>query len=226
MISKVWLLNAVLVIGFIFCGSNAYEVWTGGGKQLEQTEASTKEQMAPLPRPLAGRTAPASTYGAVVERNLFSPNRKPPATTLEKSTEAEVKQVNISGRQLILYGVMVAGGHRSALISNPLQKTGEKPTMWIRAGDTIGNLRVLEILKDRVRLVDGGQKIDILLYDSKNNKTRETVGVDGGAAKPTVVVTTPEKQPDKPKVASPDPVADADYEIISTPFGPVKKKKQ
>ena len=182
---------------------------------------------------------PESTYGIVAEKNLFSSNRS------EVIPEKQKKEgpLKISEKQIFLYGVVVMGDHKKALISNPDPGpvAGKKPASkdkWVAVGDTIGTFKVADIGKDRIILADGASNHEILLFD-KNKPARQVIVAEKPAA-PTVVASGP--TPAAPAAATAAPPAakpeqpasriaegkgaPGEYRIINTPFGPTKRRIQ
>ena len=131
------------------------------------------------------------------------------------------------------------GDRKKALISNPDPgpQGGNKPAKekWVVVGDTMGDLSVTEIRKDRIILTQGANTQEILLYDK--NKPERQITVAEKSTTPTVVTTAPATA--TTATAVPVPVAaakptsrieegksasEAGYVIINTPFGPTKRK--
>ncbi len=229
--SKIWLVNLLLAGVAAFCGVQAYESWTRPPRPIaaaRQSEPLAPDQGKRLVKP----NMPAeSAYRAMVEKNLFSPDREeyiPPEPTEEaEEPEAEVKQVKVSGRKIVLYGVILMKGYRAALINNP-ERGGEREQIWVKPGEAIGEDLTVDAIREKSLLVaEKDKKYEILLYDDKKPKSRSTPQEESG---PTVVSTEAKKpaKPSKPKDKSKpkqESVSDEEYEIIKTPFGTIRKKK-
>ena len=172
-------------------------------------------------------TAPKSAFGDIADKNLFSLDRTKyqPVEIKEETLSTETPKVD--GRKITLFGVILLDGYRSALVSNPEVKSGEASTRWVKPGDRIAQLNVEQISKDSIVLSGEGKKYRVDLYDQKN-KQRSGVAAVSPAAEPTVVMTQPApKAP--PKTVEPQKETqppDETFEMIKTPFGMIKRKKQ
>jgi hypothetical protein len=235
--SKIWLINIVLVSFVVFFGMMSFDVWSKGDETVPEMQTA-KNSEKPLPgKGIMERTMPPdSTYGIVAEKNLFSMNRA------EIIPEKQKKEgpLKISEKLIILYGVVVMGDRKKALISNPEAgpEAGKKMApkdKWVAVGDTIGNFSVTDIRKDKIILADGANTHEILLYD-KNKPARQTVAAEASAA-PTVVATGPAtvtaatRSETKPTTEQPassisegKSVPADEYRVVNTPFGPVKQR--
>jgi hypothetical protein len=160
----------------------------------------------------------------VAERNLFSPERAEPAPEVSEEPEPEVKELSLYGKKVSLYGVILAGDYQSALISNPLRKTADdSEDIWVKAGDTVGELEVTEIRKESILLAEADKKYEILLYDK--DKPRPQAEKIEKAEAPTVVVSE-SKKPEPAQKVSEKKAGDSDpeYELVDTPFGKMKRR--
>ena len=143
---------------------------------------------------------PESAYNVISDLNLFSPDRTVYVNVKEENGKnaPEIKEARISGRKLVLYGIILGGGIKKALINNPVGKSDESPFKWIGPDDVVGGLKVVDIKKDSVVFSDKGKKIKVVLYDKKNAKKRELIKKE---SKPTIVTTAVKKKADKPPKA-------------------------
>ena len=207
MLSRIWLINAILVLLVAFFGLKAYGVWFQENKGLEIPEV--------LQKPVQGDTKPSvslyekkippeSEYDALMSLNLFSPERNEVTLETEKQDEEsrklsvlEQKNVQQYFSNLTLYGLVITNDSAEALVSYPVSKSSlqskkklvpkirkrniprisAKESKWIKTGDTLGDFKVMAIKPDRVLLKAGDQSYDLLLYDKENLKKR-------GPAKP------------------------------------------
>ena len=240
--SRIWIIN-VLLAGFcVFFGVMSYEVWSQGDQQIPEIPAAKTPEKAPPAKGIAERAVPPdASFAIVAEKNLFSASRSEVIPEKKAGKEGPLK---ISEKQVFLYGIMVMGATRKALISNPDPgpNAGKKSVKdkWVTLGDKIGAFSVTDIQKDRLILADGANKHEILLYD-KSKPARQAAAVEKPSA-PTVVTSgqvpgaaaaATAVQP-VAKTAQPaaSPAADgksapaAEYRIINTPFGPTKQRIQ
>lgn len=247
--SKIWLINISLAVFVVFFEIMSFDVWSQGAKPIQEIQPG-KSSEKPLPGKsvMERTTPPESTYGIVADKNLFSSNRSEFIPEKPKpGPGAEPGPPKISEKMIFLYGVILMGDSKQALISNPETGTqdGKKRAKdkWVKVGDTMGNFSVADIKKDRIILADGASTHEILLYD-KNKPTRKIIVPEKSAA-PTVgttgsavtgpAVTGPAMAADAAKPGTEQPksaiaegknAAAGEYRIVVTPFGPVKRKIQ
>jgi hypothetical protein len=232
---KIWLINISLAACIVFFGMMSFDVWSKGDDTVpEILSGKSPEKPTPGKRIIERAMPPESTYGIVAEKNLFSASRS------EFVPEKQKKEgpPKISEKMVILYGVMVMGDRKKALINNPEPgaDAGKKPAAkekWVAVGDKIGNFSVTDIKKDRIILADGADTYEVLLYD-KNKPARQTIAVEASAA-PTVVsagrtadpsATKPSTEPPASRTAEGKSEPAGEYRIVNTPFGPTKKRIQ
>ncbi len=234
MFSKMWLINICLAGLAIFFGTKTHEIWVRGEKAVPKMQVAQKTEPSSRvsERAVKKRVPSESSYEVVATRTLFSPERAefiPP----EPDPEPDVMQLSGFGKKITLYGVVMMGDYKSALVSNPFNEPGERQNKWVKAGDTIGQLDVTEIQKERILLAEKGEKYEILLYDkNKSLRNKRTAGKKiKKAVKPTIVVSESKKQPEsgisKTKGNSESrKTSDIEYETFDTPFGKMKQRKK
>ncbi len=237
---KIWLINISLAVFVVFFGMMSLDVWSKGDETVPEVQTAKSSEKPQPAKTIIERTMPPdATYGIVAEKNLFAANRS------EIIPEKPQKEgpLKISEKQIFLYGVVVMGDRKKALISNPETgpDAGKKPApkdKWVAVGDKIGTFSVADIRKDRIILADGANNHEILLFD-KNKPARKTIATEKSAA-PTVVASgtgpaapSAATKPDaKPGTEPPSPIAEGksapagEYRIVNTPFGPTKRRIQ
>jgi len=230
--SKIWLINILLAAFVVFYGIMSFDVWSKGDETIPELQTG-KSSEKPLPGKgiMERAMPPESTYGIVADKNLFSSNRS--ESLPEKQKPGPLK---ISEKMIFLYGVVVTGDRKQALISNPESgpEAGKSQTKdkWVKVGDTMGNFSVAEIRKDRIILTEGASTHEILLYD-KNKPARQTTVVEKSAAPavvstgstaPTAAATKPVTEPPTSRIAEGKGAPAGEYRIINTPFGPTKRR--
>jgi hypothetical protein len=219
--SKMWLMNLVLLgIAAIFW-SKAYGVWSHryvmpgeerGAKPVEKSVVTTHLNRK--------RVHPVSYYDVVVKKNLFSPDRSVPEE--ESPTEEVIKEIPALPEKIFLYGVILMNGYETALVSNPSREPGARKEVWVKVGDSLGDLKVLDIKKERIVLEREGKPYDVLLY--AKNKPRTKI-IAPKTAEPKVVTAGKEKPAAAQKISKPKELPRGSYKVIKTPFGEVKRKK-
>jgi len=240
--SKIWLINISLAVCIVFFGIMSFDVWSKGDETIQGMQTGkSSEKTIPGKRIMERTMPPESTYGIVADKNLFSPNR------LEFIPEkVEPGPPKISEKMIFLYGVVLTGDRKMALISNPDPgpQAGKKPAKdkWVEIGHTIGNFSVTDIRQDRIILAGGDRTHEILLYDK--NKPARKITVPEKPATPPVAATgsavaaAATKSDNQPSTSGVEgktassgsgegkSASAGEYKIINTPFGPVKRKIQ
>ena len=230
--SKIWLINISLALFIVFLGIMSFDVWSKGDETIPEIRTGKSPEKPPPGKMIMERAmTPESTYGIVADKNLFSSNRS-------ESIPVELKPgpLKISEKMIFLYGVVVTGDRKQALISNPESgpEAGKSRAKdkWVKVGDTQGNFSVADIRKDRIILTEGASTHEILLYD-KDKPARQTTVVEKSAAPavvstgstaPTAAAAKPVTEPPKSGIAEGKSAAAGEYRIINTPFGPTKRR--
>ena len=202
MLSRIWLINAVLALVVIFFGFKAYGVWVQGNKGFEIPDMAGKPAQG-ISKPTEAlhkrKIPPESTYDVLMTLNLFAaeraeiiPEAAKPDEKSKKLSAVEQKNTQQYFKSLTLYGLVITNDSAEALVSHPVEKpvlkSGKavipknrrrnikrltvKQTQWVKAGDTLGDFKVVSIKPDRVVLKAGDQSYDLLLYDKDNLKKR------------------------------------------------------
>ncbi|MCX5822818.1 MAG: hypothetical protein NTY86_04745 [Deltaproteobacteria bacterium] len=243
--SKIGLINISLAVFVVFFEIMSFDVWSQGNKPIQEIQPG-KSSEKPLPGKgvMERTTPPESTYGIVAEKNLFSSNRSEFIPEKPKpGPGVEPGPLKISEKMIFLYGVVLMGDNKQALISNPETEpqAGKKPARdkWVKVGDTMGQFNVADIKKDRIILAEGANTREILLYD-KNKPARKIIVPEksaapaafaaGTAVKGTAVAEGAAKsgteQPKSAIAEGKNAAAAGEYIIVNTPFGPTKRRVQ
>ena len=133
---------------------------------------------APIPTPAA--ESPASGYGVVASRNLFSPNRSeaPPTATAATSAPPQPKPN--------LYGILLSEGAPVAYLEDPTTKR----VAGYRLGDAIAGGTVKQIGADHVVLNRPEGEVSVRLRDpAKPRPPAPPVAGQPGTLSPGVPVT-------------------------------------
>ncbi len=200
MLSRIWLINSILALMVVLFGLKAYGVWVQGneGHEIPQMVQKPTQRIAKPSKELYEiKILPESKYDVLMSLNLFAPERteiipekKNQAEQSKKLSVAEQKNLTQYLSQLTLYGMVITNDLAEALVSysvkklalkgrtrgirnNPrVNRKSPKQTKWIKAGDKLGDFKVVSIEPDRVLLKAGDQSYDLLLYDKENIKKR------------------------------------------------------
>jgi hypothetical protein len=234
MFSRIWLMNIVLALFVGFLGFKAYGVWAQGnkGRYLPKITGKTVQRTQNPAEALHKKNIPPeSTYDVLMALNLFVPERKEilpeaakPDEKSKKLSATDKKNIQQYFKSLTLYGLVITNDLAEALVSHPvvkpvlkrgktvipknrrrnIKRLTVKKTQWVKAGDTLGDFKVVSIKHDRVVLKADDQSYDLLLYDKDNLKKRAAPkpktgpNVVGVSAKPKTgakVATGPAKTP-------------------------------
>ncbi len=230
--SRIWIINILLAGFVVFFGVMSYEVWSKGDERIPEMQAGKSPQKALPAKAIIERTVPPdATFAIVAEKNLFSSNR---SEIIPEKKEKKDGPLKVSEKQIFLYGIMVLGNTRKALINNPDPgaNAGKKSVKdkWVTVGDMIGTFKVTDIQKDRLILADDAGKHEILLFD-KGKPARQMTAV-AKPATPTVVTSGPapaaktEAKAEQPAAGAADgkSAPAPEYRIVNTPFGPAKQR--
>ncbi|GBC60195.1 hypothetical protein DENIS_1146 [Desulfonema ishimotonii] len=228
MVSKIWLINVMLVACALILGVNAHHVWTDKGRPLPRVRGDAQDAALPGQKPAdRPKKLARSAYKVVVEKNLFSPEREEFVPEVpEEAAEPEASPVKISGRKVVLYGVILMDDYQKALINNPTRKGDEPPNRWVAVGDTVGNLKVAAIEKESLLLNDGGKKYEVLLYDRKKQRSGGPSAGSGQSAPQVISTESSRKKVEKQGKAAEKSADSGEYKVVKTPFGDVRVKKK
>lgn len=207
MSSKIWLINLILAAAVVFFGIKAYRVWSEGNQW--PVKAGSIQKPVPLPdkKILARSSPPETEYEVVVSNNLFSldrneaaPQAPAPPTEVKKedskATGTLLKVLERFHQRTNLYGVVIVGDHREALIDSIPAKLGvrvvHRSIERARVGDTLGMFKVKEIGPTTVVLTAGGYEWPVSLFDKDKPKKRVPVKKAVG---PVVIGDVPKVEP-------------------------------
>lgn len=158
------------------------------GKGVENSPMASSKEIPEIP------------YTALVEKNIFSPERKefPIFSTPEPVKKPPARP------QVVLYGVTLAGDYQSASLVQPGRslRKGEREMLTLRTGERIGEYRLAEIKPDRIVLEGEGDSFEVLLNDPSRPKQRTVVKTE---TKPATITSTLPGTPVGPGAEPPRP---------------------
>lgn len=197
MLAKKWLFNIALMGMALFFAFKTYGVWHAPEPITEAVEKTPPKRIRTSQFINKRRVPPQDSYNVVTERNLFSRNRTEFVAEKEIVATKNPTQSRYAKR-VALFGVFIEGDERLALISQAkIGKRAAKEDIWVKVGDTINNLKVVGIERDRIYLKEGSNTYEITLYDRDHpqKRKRKRPSQDDG---PTVISTkagAPQKKP-------------------------------
>jgi hypothetical protein len=148
---RTWIICTLLAAAAIFFGYQTVEVWSGNDR-LEVNEAIQKTPKRQVNRRVTHRRNPRyNVYEVIAQKDLFASDRREKLP--EKSpTPSPVKAAQPLDKRFALFGIVINGGEKKALVANLDKKSAkEKAYIWVKVGDKIGTLNVSEIHQRRVR---------------------------------------------------------------------------
>ena len=249
MFSKTWFINIILAACVAFLGAKSVGVWSEKAADVEQNvQKHLQAQASDSPRVTRVTLSPEGMYEVVAAKDLFISGRAERVEVEEKETIEETpaveKDIRISGKKIILYGVVMSDGYKAALISDPQPKPQKRPLLWVREGENIGDTDIVvsAIEKESIVLKNKDNLIEISLYDQEKNRERIAKQDKQKPEQQPVVVTTQSTTTAKVGGSSPAPAKPAassaaksggegttsseekDYKIVKTPFGEIKRR--
>jgi len=228
MFSRIWIINGILAILLVVCVVNIWQTWNTEINILPKKNFAEKDT-----RPVkffskkAVRIPAESKFNNVTENNLFSPDRKMVAPE-EQAAEPVREEVKISGKKVVLFGVIIMDDYKRALINNPEKRSGGMINRWVKEGDRIGNLEITHIEPENISLNDGANNYKVSLYDPDKSKKKESAYKQSEQPKVISTGDGAKKKIQKPskRAAKINQSKDVQYEYIDTPFGKIKRKKK
>ncbi len=169
---KYLVLNILLCLVILVFAIDSYEIWQEPTEFLTDTGITRWKSEIKDENPPTGASTnelvSAPSYNLIAEKNIFSPERKdfpiPPAPAQS--------QKPIVRPQVILYGVAIGEGYKSATVIIPgrTRRKEEREALTLEVGAKIGEYRLAKILPDRITMKGNGDSFEVLLDDSRNPK--------------------------------------------------------
>jgi hypothetical protein len=184
MFPKVWFINLIMAGLIVLFGARTYGVWS----QADGAAGEFVEIQKPA-RQTGGTIAkrgpiPESVYETVARNNIFSPERVE-AKSEKSEPGPEVKKLTASAKTIALYGVILLGDYKTALVGKLDPKAGEKQTQWVKVGDAVAGFSVIEINQESIIVSEGADQYEVFLYDK--DRPKKATGMSKKEIKPTIV---------------------------------------
>lgn len=164
-----WIISFLLAGAAVFFSHQTLKVWSS-----EDTSKDVPAARKPLHLPAVKRTphrrAPRyKTYEVISEKNLFASDRREQSYEAPEAAPPAMPS-KPPGNVLALFGVVINGNEKKALVSNPEKRRGkeEKENIWVTVGDKIGNFEVRMIKPEELILFHGGSAYTVLLSDQSH----------------------------------------------------------
>lgn len=201
-----WRIHIVLILSLVFLLLINHPHGLTATKEKSSTqESGESSERKPDSSPPMARSKESSEkpYTFLVEKNIFSPERKEFPMFLAPSGPAQ--KPPLVRPQVILYGVTLAGEYQSASIAQqgrPLRK-GEREMITLKLGEKIGDYKLTKILPDRIVFETEEDRFEVLLYDATKPKPRAAIRTETKPA--TITSSLPSPTPATPQPSTPLP---------------------
>jgi len=168
-----WIIYILLAGAAVFFGHQTVKVWSA-----ENTPRGGPPVRKPLRPQAAKRThyrrAPHyKTYEVIPQKNLFASDRR--EKLLEKPETAPPDTPSKPpGNKLALFGIVIKGHEKKALVSNLNKKKGDKNEqhIWVTIGDKLGNYEVTGIKPEELIITQGDSAYTVRLSDRNHPEKR------------------------------------------------------
>ncbi|MFP4533083.1 MAG: hypothetical protein ACLFNS_10405 [Desulfobacterales bacterium] len=237
---KIWFLNVFLAALIAVSGFRIMHLWEAAPQAMVDVPSPKKESRAAADAKEKNRLIEERAYELLVRQNLFAPDRQEyvPETN-EEEPEPEPEGPKISGEKVVLYGIIITGGRKTALINNPGGKLGDGKFKWVEEGQAMSNLKVTAIHPEEIVLNDGSEEYQILLSEKKqrSGSRKEDKGsgptvVSGGSSPQKIRSSSASSGSDSSRESegssgdkssktsgSDDSDSEDKYKLVDTPFG-------
>lgn len=170
-----WIIWALLAAAAVFFGYQTVAVWSrnDGNDRPEVKKTVQKTPQRQAGRSVGHHRSPRyQVYEVIAQKDLFSSDRKEKLPE-NSSTSAAVKAAQPLDKRFALFGIVINGSEKKALVAN-LDKKGApgKAVIWVKVGDKIGSLSVSEIQPVQIILTQGGRTYTIRLSDQSESQRR------------------------------------------------------
>lgn len=172
---RTWVISILLAGAVVFFGYQTFEIWFSN----EKGDVTKAARTTVAPRAHRGvayrRNPPYKTYEVIAQKNLFSSDRREKAAETSP-TPSPVKPAKPLDSRFALYGIVIEGNEKKALVSNLNKKTAvEKEYIWVKVGDSMGNLKISEIEPEQVMVTQGSTTYIIRLSDPSYRQKSQSV---------------------------------------------------
>jgi hypothetical protein len=197
MLSKIWIINLVLAALIAVSWIGIWHIRNAQEPPIPKvSDLPAPDTKADRAKSVEKKPQEASAYDTIVEKNLFSPDRM--ANITAQASPVVTEDLRISGEKVMLYGVVMIGNEKTAMINNPSKGSNVSEYRWVKEGDSISNLSVAQITKDQIVLKDGFQQYHISLFDPDKERKKEAVRT--AKEEPKVINTGTDNQSGNPQV--------------------------
>ena len=184
-------------------GWNTYKSWVAGPWDLPAPAKSSAPQ-APAQSQAAPSSRVMASTDAIINRNLFDPERGAGATREAEETSRAFQRI----RNMILIGTVVIGNNRTAILQEgsapsmgPAVPAQAAPTMRLRLGDNFEGYRLAEIADKKVVFTKDASRVEVVLdyFRKVDVAAPRPSPPPGQVAPPGVVAPAPRVIPNLPR---------------------------
>lgn len=193
--SKVWLINIVLAVVFFSIAIQAAEVWKQEDQFVLKAAAADHKVSVAKNRMMPKKEEPEGAYDLIAEKSLFSEDRTEYISE-KNGAETDVLQTRKSRQPVFLYGVVMVGDYRKALIQENAGGSGKD--RWVYEGDRVGGMTVKTIDKEKLSLLSDSETVEIHLHDRGKPKKAPSKMAETEA--PTVVTLSSADSAPSPEI--------------------------
>jgi len=172
---RTWIINLLLAGAAVYFGYQTYAVWSASD-ELDVDQLVQKPPAPIVDRKVAFRShSRYSAYEVIARKNLFASDRREQLPE-KPSTPADVVPAKPLDSRFVLFGIVIKGDRKEALVSNLDRRTAtEKESIWVTVGDKIGNLNVSEIHSAQIILTQGGSTYTVHMSDQNHSQRRPSM---------------------------------------------------
>lgn len=175
-ISRVWWINVLLAFFSASAILAAIIILMRNPSDVPETVSKNdKSAVLTMVEP-AQRTFNASEYEDVTEKNIFAPDRSYSPNAKEEATPEKEETPVLPDKELVLFGTLIAGDFKYAIISNPGIEDVKTEQVKVKMGETAGRYTIKDIRPRDITVTKDGQDYDIPIYK------KEPSGESGNAA--------------------------------------------
>lgn len=213
MFSKTWIFILLFLTASVFFGIKTHEIWSKKDDRAFSAGDVHVEKPKYRKRDLKKRKVPESYYRAVVDKNLFSPDRSEHVLKEEKSAVRKKARPAPPGKRIVLMGVFIAGEYKKALV----RWFDVRESAWKTEGESIGEMRLVSINERSVTLSKAGKMYEVRMYDKKEKK-RSGRRKAGSSLPEVVTIESGRKTPPPEKDSKTDRASGETEKRKKTPF--------
>jgi hypothetical protein len=197
---------------------------------------------------IAGIGHSSDYYNVIPEKNLFRPERKEYESPLPLSSEEDSEEINVEDEikppAVDLYGIMIEGQKKTALLFDKRETDKNLQYKVVSPETTIQDFKLIRIEPNQLIFEKQGRKAilelshkkyargGVMSVESKKSPTVITTEGKGAKTKDSkLAVSVESSEKGTSKISSTKKRSDkegeednAEYKIIDTPFGKVKRK--